>query len=472
MYHYRYYYLLLMLVVLSVSSCRKFVELEPQGRVIPTTIEDYKLLLNNDAVFNLSHGTTDFVTDDIAMLNDNLIDRFAESSLLIYKWAELFYQPNEDDPEWNLFYKQIYTANVIIKGVSEINTGDSKTKEELIAAARVHRAYAYFGLVNMYAKQYAAGSAKTDLGVPLLTVPDYTQTLKRAMVSDVYDLILSDLEAGVAALPSLPAVKNYTSKAAAYALLARTQLQMGNYAAALSNANQCLSLQSAVFDLNPFYTGSGPMAWMDGFKLPLSQNNPEVIFIKVSFNGGESLSISPELLNLLGTKDLRRHFFTYAVPATGDPNGLFRTPGAGTYHAYWAPFETKAGTIQEGPTVPEMMLIKAECLARTQHGQDGLTVVNQLRKFRFRTADFTALIAGNDDAALSLILEERRRELFAKGFRLFDLKRLNADPRFAKTISHPLKTQQLTLEAGANRYIYPIPVKVLNNNKGMEQNAR
>lgn len=327
-----------------------------------------------------------------------------------------------------------------------------------------------YSLIQSKHKQYAAGSAKTDLGVPLLTMPDYTQALKRASVSEVYDLILNDLESGVAALPPLPTVKNYTSKAAAYALLARVQLQMGNYPAALANANLCLSLQSTVFDLNPFYSGSGPMAWMDGFGLPLSQNNPEVIFIKVSFNGGENLSLSPELLNLLGAKDLRRHFFTYEVPATGDPVGLFKDPG--TYHAYWAPFETKSGSVQEGPTVPEMMLIKAECLARTQHGQDGLTVVNQLRKFRFRTADYTALAAGNDDDALSLILQERRRELFAKGFRLFDLKRLNADPKFAKTVTHPLKTQQLTLAAGSNRYVYPIPVKVLNNNKEMEQNTR
>lgn len=470
MYNYRYCYFLLLLFVISVSSCRKFVELEPQGRVIPKTVEDYKLLLNNDAVFNLSHGTTDFVTDDIAMLDDNLIDGFQESNLMIYKWAEQFYQSSEDDPEWNLYYKQIYTANVIIQGISEIKAGEEKPKAELIAAAKVHRAYAYFGLVNMYAKQYAPVSAKTDLGVPLLIEPDYTQVLKRASISDVYDLIISDLEAGAAALAPLPRVKNYTSKEAAYALLARTYLQMGNYQAALVNANLCLGLQSAVFDLNPYYSGSGPMGWMDGFGLPQSQENAEVIFIKVSFNGGENLSLSPELLNLLGTKDLRRHFFTYEVPATGDPVGLFENPG--TYHAYWAPFETKSGTIQEGPTVPEMMLIKAECLARSQHGQDGLAVVNQLRKSRFRTVDYTMLTAGSDEAALSLILEERRRELFAKGFRLFDLKRLNADPKFAKTVTHPLKTQQLTLAPGSNRYIYPIPLKVLNNNQEMIQNPR
>lgn len=468
MYNSRYCYLLLFLLVLTGSSCRKYVELEPQGSVIPKTLEDYTLLLNNDEVFNLSHGTIDFATDDIAMLNDNLIDGFDESSLLIYKWAEMFYQPNEDDPEWNLFYKQIYTANVVIQGVQEMKSGDENQKQQVIAAAKLHRAYAYFTLVNIYATQYAVGSAKNELGVPLLTEPDYTQTLERATVDEVYALVLSDLDAAVAALPPLPAAKNYTSKAAAHALLARTYLQMGNYMAALNNANLCLALQSTVFDLNPYYTAPG--SWMDGFALPLSENNPEVIFIKVSFNGGENFSLSPELLNLLGTKDLRRHFFTYEVPESGDPVGLFENPG--TYHAYWAPFETKAGTVQEGPTVPEMMLIKAECLARTQHGQDGLTVVNQLRKFRFRTGDYFPLVAANDEGALSLILQERRKELFAKGFRFFDLKRLNMDPKFAKMITHPLKTQQLTLAPGSNRYVYPIPAKVINNNKGVEQNPR
>lgn len=467
MYYSRYCYLLLLFIICN-TSCRKYVELEPQGSVIPQKLEDYKLLLNNDAIFNLTHGTTEFASDDIAMLDDNLIDGFDESSLMIYKWAEMFYQPNEDDPEWNLFYKQIYTANVVIKGVPDIKSADETEKQQVIAAAKVHRAYAYFALVNIYARQYTPSGAKTDLGVPLLTDPGYTQSLKRATVDEVYTLILGDLDAGVAALPPLPVVKNYPSKAAAYALLARAYLQIGNYSAAMANANLCLGLQSALFDLNPYYTGPGN--WMDGFSLPLSQDNAEVIFIKSSFNGGENLSLSPELLTLLGAKDLRKHFFTYLVPPSGDPNDFFQNPG--TYHAYWAPFETTGGSVQEGPTVPEMMLVKAECLARTQHGQDGLAVVNQLRKFRFRPADYVALTAANDDDALLLILQERRRELFAKGFRFFDLKRLNMDPRFAKTITHPLKTQQLTLVPGSNRYVYPIPAKVINNHKELEQNPR
>ncbi|WP_316835385.1 RagB/SusD family nutrient uptake outer membrane protein [Pedobacter nutrimenti] len=470
MYTSKYNYLVLFFIFISFSSCRKYVEIEPQGKIIPSTVNDYQLLLNNSGVFNLSYGSVEYATDNVALLNDNFINGFDVRSLNVYKWADLFYQPNEDDPEWNLFYQQIYNANVAIQGLPNAKSGGENLKQQLVAEAKVHRAYAYLCLVNLYAKEYHAGSAATDLGVPLLTEPGYTQNLKRAPVGAIYDLILSDLNTGVATLAPLSSSKTAPSKCAAYALLARTYLYMGNYQKALDNASLSLGIQAQLFDLNP-YVGVGAGSGLpDGFFLPTSQENSEVILMKASSDGGGNFPLSPELMTLLGTKDLRTYFFTYYVGPDGDPTGIFTYPG--TYHSYFSPFETTAGSTQLGPTVPEMMLIKAECLARTQKGQAGLAVVNELRKTRFKPVDYTALTAANDDDALLLILQERRRELFCKGARLFDLKRLNTDPKLAKTITHPLKTQQLTLAPGSNRYIYPIPVKVISTNPEIEQNPR
>jgi hypothetical protein len=192
--------------------------------------------------------------------------------------------------------------------------------------------------------------------------------------------------------------------------------------------------------------------------------------MKASSDGGGEFPLSPELINLLGARDLRGYFFTYFVGPDGDPLGIFRY--GGTYHTYFAPFETVAGSTQVGPTVPEVMLIKAECLARLRMWKEGLAVANQLRKTRFKVSDYTALSAGEDESALKLILEERRRELFCKGFRLFDLKRFNADPKLAKTIVHPLKTEQFTLKPGSNRYVYPIATKVISTNPEITQNPR
>jgi len=457
------YFLVLAFTIFSLASCKKYVEVKPQGEITPTTVNDYQLLLNNSTVFNVSFGTTDFPTDDIALIDTGLINSIQPVSLLnIYEWKDLFYQSNEDDPDWNAFYQQIYTANVAIQGLPTATSGTDAQKQMLISEAKVHRAYAYLCLVNLYAQVYDASTADKLPGVPLLLVPTYTQSLKRAPIAQVYSQILSDLNTSIAALPDLPVNKTDPSKAAAYALLARTYLYMGDYVNGLKYADLALSLQSTLMDLNAELSVVPPGFPFPGFYLPLSQDNPEVIFMKNTNPSYQDspLNLSNELLTLLGPKDLRTYWYTY----NGPDLGYF----PGVYYAYFAPFVPP----QKGPTVPEMMLVKAECLVRTQQTQAGLDVANALRQNRFSPADYTPLTASDNQQALILVLQERRRELFGKGFRLFDLKRYNTDPALAKTITHPLKSTQLTLSPGSNRYVYPIATKIISINPEITQNPR
>ena len=56
------------------------------------------------------------------------------------------------------------------------------------------------------------------------------------------------------------------------------------------------------------------------------------------------------------------------------------------------------------------------------------------------------------------VLEERRREFAFLGiYRFVDLKRLNKESRFQKTITHSADGQTWTLPPNDNRYIIPIP---------------
>ena len=452
--------IIILLPATLLLACRKYVEVEPQGKITPSTIADYKLLLNNNAIFNLSFGTNDFPTDDIAFTNDLTAGISTNVLTRIYQWQEQFYQTNEDDPEWNLFYKQIYTANVVIEGLKALTSGTGTEKQQVTAAAKVHRAYAYLCLINLYAAPYKATDAATAPGVPLLTQPGYTQSLERASIEAVYNQVLDDLNTALTDLPDLPAVKTDPSKAAVYALLARTWLYMGNYTNALTNAESTLKLQNAVLDLNTYLSAAPAGFPFPGFYLPLSQNDPDVILMKAANNQDAPLCLSSELLNLLGTKDLRRFFYTFNGPDLGTYSG--------TYFAYFAPLEPR----HVGPRVSEVMLIKAECLARNNSTSDAMQVINDLRRKRFKPADYTQLSASSPAEALQLVLAERRRELFARGFRLFDLKRYNLDPAMAKTITHPLPTQSLTLAPGSNRYVYPIAPKVIGINQEITQNPR
>ena len=74
--------------------------------------------------------------------------------------------------------------------------------------------------------------------------------------------------------------------------------------------------------------------------------------------------------------------------------------------------------------------------------------------------------------ALAFVLKERRRELVMTGMRLFDLKRLNLEPEFAKTTVHTAGTETYTLEANANNWVMPIPPQIISLNPEMIQNQR
>jgi hypothetical protein len=82
-----------------------------------------------------------------------------------------------------------------------------------------------------------------------------------------------------------------------------------------------------------------------------------------------------------------------------------------------------------------------------------------------RIAGNQPLVAATKDDALRMALEERRRETAYQGStRLIDLKRLNKDPRFAKTVTHKNGTETYSLPANDKRYILPLPPNVLEFN--------
>lgn len=122
--------------------------------------------------------------------------------------------------------------------------------------------------------------------------------------------------------------------------------------------------------------------------------------------------------------------------------------------------------------VPEMMLIKAEALARKNDSQ-ALDILNELRKYRFTEEDYTMLTKDADKSLLDIVLEERRRELVLSGLRWFDMKRLVNEGIYTKTLTRTTPDGTVhTLAPGSNRYLFPIPQSIINKNSNIVQNPR
>ena len=165
---------------------------------------------------------------------------------------------------------------------------------------------------------------------------------------------------------------------------------------------------------------------------------------------------SDELMALFTANDMRRQlFFGDSIYST-----VFEKP-------LWRPwFEQNLGV-----TTPEMYLIAAECEARVGSVGRAMNLLNKLRDNRI--VGNTPLVAANKDEALKLVLDERRREFALTGLtRFIDLKRLNLDSRFAKTITHVVDGKVLTLPPNDPRWALPIPARPLRFNKDMLPNPR
>jgi len=453
-------YIYTLLIVLTVaSSCRKYVEVEQIGVRALKYTSDYRNLMNDNGALESGYGYPILSGDDTYIYDATRQANISDIYAATYTWREKYLTEAQGDSDWEKMYKAIYSCNEVIKGVLSSQKGTETEKQQIYAEAIVHRAYFYLTLVNMYGKQYDETTAATDLGVPLLLTPDLFVKLNRATVQSVYDQVIKDLKYSVSLLPALPDYNVRPAKVSAYALLARTYLNQRNFTQAALYSDSALAIQSGLIDLKDFSTSTTAF--------PKRLNDPEIMLSKNITGSFTAIPINNDLLALLGTNDLRYSLFT-------NTRGAYGNSFAATFtgRAYWRYNLNGEFVIPIGPSVPEMMLIKAECAARAGNAVLAMDLVNKLRIKRFTTANYVAATATDAADALVKVVDERKREFFGRGFRWFDQKRLNKDAAFAATVTRVFKDVTYTLEPNSVRYVYPIGDKYILLNPELEQNPR
>ncbi|MCV2484788.1 RagB/SusD family nutrient uptake outer membrane protein [Flavobacterium sp. SH_e] len=422
-----------------LNSCRDYVEVEQVGnnRILKYT-SDYRGLANsyNDisgsgGIYLLASADVDFPT-----AYQNGITTIWGNS---YTWQDIIYDPSQGDSDWVSLYKAVYYNNVILDGVMSSEKGTDAEKKEIYAEAFVHRAFAYLQLVNTYGPQFDPASANSEKAVPLLLKPELFSSLDRSTVGQVYDQIISDLKSALANdIQDTPSFNVLPSKRAAYALLARTYLYMGQYQLSLENAEKALEMQNELIDLKSFASA---------YSYPVLIQNPEVIFSKtllLTYNGAP---LSTDLLNSFSADDLRYNYYTIAG-TNFYPSYTGRGFGINSY--------SYTNGINIGVSVPEMYLIAAECYARAGQTQKAVDYLNILRAKRYKANTAYEVSATTNTEALNLVLTEREKEFIGRGFRWFDQRRLNLDPAFQKTYTRTFKGTTYTLLPNSDGYVFPI----------------
>ncbi len=461
-------FILSMISLLIFPSCDDFIDITPKGKVIPTTIQHFKEMMDNPGEFSISIGNMYDFTDEIRIYDDEInrifFRPFAVENGYLFK-DSYFLNTTDDDTDWSSSYSAIYICNVVLDKIDEAEGDDEELRKIVKAEALAQRAYIYFMLVNEYANHYDPATADTDLGVPLLTKADINIEPSRATVAEVYEFVERDLLEAEEDAPTTVDFNYHPTKAGIQGVLAKMYLFMGNWEKAKEYANKALNTNSFLYDYNmfDFMPGMPKMFGLMGYPTQ-GYDHQEAIWFKRSNNSMAYLIatyMTDEHKALYDEGDRRLYFrqidmFYFGPNLHGD---CIYIPG---------------NIYKSGIFTPELYLIRAEANARLNKIPAAIDDLNTLREKRFTTGTFIPY----DDTdmtslgALDLVIKERRVELFLTGQRLFDLKRLNKDPHFAKTITRVFDGVTYTIEPDDPNYVLPIPLMVTTLNPNIEQNER
>ncbi|MBL1407206.1 RagB/SusD family nutrient uptake outer membrane protein [Sphingobacterium faecale] len=505
-----YPYNILILTVAScmLLSCKKFLE-EPPSKtsalVVKTTAQLNALLDNQSTFYREENRAQTYGTDDWG-LTVNLYDggRSVLSNIAAIQfatWDTQYLLENQQDNLWTSEYKKIFTANMVLSNLDNVS-GSEQEKAIIKADAHFIRAYSYWILANTYCLPYTDAN-KNELGLPLKTSTSFEEPIERQSLEKVYQLIESDLAEALKSPVSLTAsgrARHWrASKESVNAFAARFYLHKNDYSKTIAHANSVLQDYSTLVDYNSEMRygidgsvgiNSGtPQAETVTIKYPYTHDNDmdqtdmigwkEFLYFRMLDVSTWWYIPSQALLNLYDkTNDLRYQY--HMVENYSYDRGMVKP--AYSYPGYVFFFKS---FIPSGPTVAEVLLMKAEAQARNNDYSSAMNTLNILRAKRMKPGPWVDLTATSKDDAIKKILEERRREMpFVQ--RWFDIRRYNNndDPNDDVILTRdfypyngtnvlfnePVKTYALPKDS--RRYASPIPVtEIISSNGAIVQNT-
>lgn len=491
----------MLLIVFVALSCDEFLEEVPQNKMQPSTVTDYRELLNYGYITDkrimpyieaLGDDIGFFEEDKVAGLNNGAgVPDAGDDYMSAYMYDLSHEESLGSDVAFANFYQSIYYANLVINNISNstsvlLSDDMEEYKENYKGEAYALRAFSYFYLVNLYGQHYDPLTASTDFGVPIIKDTNAEDKgYPRATIEEVYALIKSDLEEAVSLMEANPIGK--TNKLlfnlqSAMALQSRVALYMQEWDNTVEIATQVLDSNASVFDLTDlaYIYNLANDANFDYFRTGtdyLDIDNDNVIFANGATENipllsfwptATTFSVGKELANLYEDGDVRRFYFI----GTHDRvvNGVSSYKLALIKNRVNTPFATSAAYnsfqgFSRVIRIEEVLLNRAEAYAQNDELALAINDLNTLRVKKFDSFVYEDLTVGSftKETLINFIYEERRKELCFEGQRWFDMKRTTR-PEMFRVGYNGIEAHILQDDP---RYVLQIPEKELSANPGI-----
>ncbi|RYY54555.1 MAG: RagB/SusD family nutrient uptake outer membrane protein [Chitinophagaceae bacterium] len=479
-----------MFATLALTSCKKFLEEDPQSQV---TITNY-YKTQSDAVSavnsiygylnSISTGSTAGVYHSSLWVAAGLASDELENNQLAspqFDQLSTFTYTSQNSALleiWSTNYKAITIANIAIARIPGIPM-DATLKSRLLGEAKFLRGLLYFNLVRMFGN------------IPLLTAEENPLLPPVSPAEEIYAQVITDLDEAAAALPLSYATgsgRGRATQGAANALLAKVYLTLKDWTLAASTAKKVID--SNQYELYPDFADVFKLANRNGkeavFSVGFGDANGAIIFWEA---GQFQVRLLPPALSVEGVKnaqgwqvptqylynqydqDDRRRAVTF-ITEIHDPAGPVTTIRP-YIQKYWDRVAEPVGneSSNDFPVIrySDVLLMYAE--ANNDLNQSGLALeyINKVRKrARFNgTIDLNTVpdyVGLSQEQFRDAILKERSLEFVAEGQRWFDLARmgkLETQVPLAKTGVTPV----------ARHYLFPIPQREIDLNPNLVQNT-
>lgn len=450
------------LLICTLIGCeKKWMDVKPnKALIVPDQLDNFQAILDNLNVFNITPGLLLISSDDYQTTENGLKSYLTPAERNSYIWAKDI-TDGRSDLDWNKMYQQVFYANVVLDGLrnsAQGNNVQSQQFNQIKGIALFFRSYAFYNLIQVYTVPFNVNKSSNFPGIPLKLSADVNEKPGRGTIIESYTQLINDLSASIEMLPANQAYKSRPNKAAAYGLLARIYLAMGNYKDALSAAESALKLHDKLLNYQLLTLGGSN----NPFPNTLPAGNDEVLFyscaLNYSFINSALTSIAPEITDRYSTQDLRvKAFFLDRGNDIKTFKGSYSGPAV--------------NTLFTGLATDELILIKAECYTRNDNLSEGLSALNSLLLKRYEDGGFTEITSMNKKNLLELILLERKKELVGRGIRWSDLRRLNFEDDFKQVLTRNVGGITYNLEPNDKRYAFPIPLQEITIS-GIAQNER
>ena len=452
----------------------------------------YKALKGNSSFVDY-YGQQFFVYGDVHAGDDYQYNNIGGSNRASFYYdmnyqtaSEFTSSTSSSNVAWKSPYIVIGRANRIIaaaEGGALSDAAEAKaTIDQYAAEAKVLRALAHFDLVRIYGKPYTEDQG-ASLGVPLVTeVLESNAKPARSTVAEVYTQVVKDLTEAISSNALATETEpGYVSVWGAKAILSRVYLNMGDYANALSVAEDIIKNSGAALWTRDQYfkawDASTPNESEFLFRLNVAgstdSNDLNGIGNLQQRDGYKEMVATKKFVDMLTSdpKDVRNDMF---LPATAAKE----VAAYGTNKVYLNKLRGQGDNLRNVTIVPiirlsEVYLTAAECAFRNNDKTKAVEYLNDLVKNRTTTE---ASLATVDNITLERILIERRKELIGEGQRYFDALRNNetitrytseADKGWHKTLSKDAQS----FNRDYFKAIAAIPQAEINANPNIKQNT-